>query len=100
MVVLMSISPAKAPQIKLGLDKFVHFIFYFPLGYWGLRGAKDRLFAFMIIIFGAELGFYLELFQRSVPNRGFELSDIIANISGLIFGAVSGVILKVQLQKR
>ena len=49
-----------------------------------------------LFLFLLSLGFFLELFQLWIPNRYFELLDLIANFSGVI----SSFLIFTVLQKR
>jgi VanZ family protein len=40
----------------------------------------------IIIVVLLTMGIGVELIQEVVPNRGFEMRDIVANVSGLLLG--------------
>lgn len=77
-------------------DKAAHFIVYFPIGIglWLLVRGESRLSrpAATIVLAlgcGALLGALDELHQGFVPGRFCSSSDVVADMLGVIFGALS-----------
>jgi len=79
--------------IDLSIDKIGHFIFYGILafliayGYYKNNSTIHKNGLFKALIISGFYGICLEIMQYSFfPNRYFEVLDIIANISGSLFG--------------
>ena len=61
-----------------------HFFYFFYLTFLGLvynLSVKKFINSFLFLIF---LSLFLELLHFYIPNRAFELNDLIANIAGVI----------------
>ena len=61
-----------------------HFFYFFYLTFLGLvynLSIKKFINSFLFLFF---LSFFLELLHFYIPNRAFELNDLIANIAGVI----------------
>jgi VanZ family protein len=61
-----------------------HFFYFFYLTFLGLiynLSEKKFINSFLFLIF---LSLFLELLHFYIPNRAFELNDLIANIAGVI----------------
>ena len=61
-----------------------HFFYFFYLTFLGLvynLSVKKFINSFLFLIF---LSLYQELLHFYIPNRAFELNDLIANIAGVI----------------
>jgi len=61
-----------------------HFFYFFYLTFLGLiynLSKKKFINSFLFLFF---LSFFLELLHFYIPNRAFELNDLIANIAGVI----------------
>lgn len=80
---------------QIHLDKFVHFVLFALLSFCALIGFKkqyqvDLLSQYpgvMTIAMGASYGVIIELFQGLyLPDRAFEVMDILADWSGTIVG--------------
>lgn len=67
-------------------DKLVHLAMYLALGAWFAClgfAASPLLFAL------AAYGIALEIGQEFVPGRGFDVFDIVANVTGAILGLLA-----------
>ena len=78
-----------------GSDKMHHFLSYLLTSTFGFLAYSDKNF-FRLFLFLLGLGFFLEIFQLWIPNRYFELLDLVANFSGVI----SSFLIFTVLQKR
>jgi VanZ family protein len=61
-----------------------HFFYFFYLTFLGLiynLTKKKFINSFLFLFF---LSFFLELFHFFIPNRAFELNDLLANIVGVV----------------
>ena len=61
-----------------------HFFYFFYLTFLGLiynLSEKKFINSFLFLFF---LSFFLELLHFFVPNRAFELNDLLANIAGVV----------------
>jgi len=61
-----------------------HFFYFFYLTFLGLiynLSEKKFINSFIFLFF---LSFFLELLHFYIPNRAFELNDLLANIAGVI----------------
>lgn len=80
----LTASPPK-PIDLLNIDKFYHFsafagfTFFFKLGYRKLPG-------YLILGIASLIGGAIEVAQLYIPNRGFSVADIAADIVGVAFG--------------
>lgn len=85
-LLILSLTPGNGSALD-PFDKLVHFLMYFSvtIPLMGLMNNRSQ------VIFGVFatilLGILIEYIQEYVPERGFEYWDIIANSSGVIFGA-------------
>ncbi|WP_236252934.1 VanZ family protein [Echinicola sp. 20G] len=89
-------SAAKIP----GLDKVAHFsLFAGLLLLWNRAlNSRDKKFTKQIfitnyLVFGIIFAILVEVIQQMVPNRAFDLLDIVANLSGSFVGTVCFYIL-------
>ena len=78
------------------LDKFIHFIWYFILfllwyNFLINKNVQQVLLHYRIILLVTLLilGFSLELFQQVIVKRSFEITDIIFNSLGVLFGFIT-----------
>jgi|TARA_B110000037_G_C16822932_1_gene384440 hypothetical protein len=61
-----------------------HFFYFFYLTFLGLicnLSEKKFISSFLFLFL---VSFFLELFHFFIPNRAFELNDLLANISGVV----------------
>ena len=61
-----------------------HFFYFFYLTFLGLiynLSEKKFINSFLFLFF---LSFFLELLHFFIPNRSFELNDLLANITGVV----------------
>ena len=94
LVFILSVIPVPSftPQkfIFLSFDTFAHAVFYVPLGAfclwtfpWG-----SRLFMWgRAVCYAVAFGLMVELIQRLIPWRSFELTDLVADGVGASSGA-------------
>ncbi len=91
---LSTTGEVQLPPTGLSIDKVGHLVAYAVLAWWLLWGlAKtDRLNRRNLIgvcILGAGYGIALEFVQKwYFPGRFFEVLDMVANLCGIIIGAV------------
>lgn len=94
-----SISGNSLNEIKFinipGLDKLIHFIWYFVLTLFTLAGTfkslgKIKFFLYLIIVSTCvSYGALMEYLQKTVfIARSMDIFDFIANSSGALFGAI------------
>ena len=71
-----------------------HFFYFFYLTFLGIvyNSTKKKFINSFLLLFA--LSFLLELLHFLIPNRAFELSDLIANVMG-----VAGIFFFVKLKK-
>ena len=85
-VLILSVIPNQKIFIKQGsLDfdphgYFQHFIAYGIGMFIGLKVNKNKTAMFIVL-----LGIFIEIIQYFLPYRSFNLFDILANLSGVIF---------------
>lgn len=88
-------SPPSLPTNEwLGADKIAHFGAYGLLTWLVLGGWQSNFFSknkkyIFVIFFVSMYGLGIELIQAFLPNRYFEVPDIIANIMGAFVGAIT-----------
>lgn len=87
-------------SFQIRFDHLLHFAVYFLICMYYLAGLKMKIFLFEInplkkfIILMLVLAIITELVQLWVPERVFNVFDLISNVSGVIVGM--GVIRMVQ----
>jgi len=77
---------------SLRLDYIFHIILFSP---WWLFKPKSYNKIRSWFVFGLLFAIFSELIQYFVPYRAFNINDLIANCSGVIFGTFIFVLLKV-----
>ena len=88
---LPNMGPPTTPLFDIGLDKFIH------LGTYLVLAAVPALFfnpgapLVRSILLVAAMSFGIEMAQDMVPGRLFSWGDVIANMLGVILGAVIGL---------
>lgn len=88
-------SPPSLPKNEwIGVDKIAHFGAYGLLTWLILGGWQSNFFSknkkyFFVIAFVSVYGLGIELIQGFLPDRYFEVPDIIANIMGAFVGAIT-----------
>jgi len=85
-LVLLSLIPLSGIEAPGNSDKIAHFISYgglAVLAYFIARSFNTRFYLFISVIV---LGILLEFLQLVIPGRSFSYLDILANISGTLFG--------------
>jgi len=93
-LILSVISPPSLPSNEwLGVDKIAHFASYFLLTLLILGGWEDATISnkkkyVLVIAFVSMYGMGIEFIQGFLPNRYFEVPDIIANIMGSFVGVM------------
>ena len=86
-----SIPGASFPDIELyTLDKVFHFIEYSILGFFSVKCVRKPtwIWILLILIYGILFAGFDELWQSFIPGRLSSQFDILADISGIIFGSV------------
>lgn len=84
-----------------GIDKVIHFILFafFSFVYFGHLYFRKKLkqkstFFFKLLIIGTVFGLSTEFFQFIFPlGRNASLYDILADLMGVLFGFVAGIVL-------
>lgn len=81
--------------LKVRGDYFFHCLVFIPfammfLHYARLKGKSMKIFGFLAIIGGA----CFELLHLIIPNRSFNLFDMLANVIGVVLGLALYNILK------
>lgn len=80
-------------------DKFLHFSGYLILIFscdYAIR-PNQQLFYKISLLFCYSLA--IETCQHFIPNRGFSIGDLIANLAGLLFGGLLILGLRKRLNK-
>lgn len=87
---VLSLLPSHRLPLFPGADKLFHAAFYLVLGFcWvssRIAPTPRSIRTFVILIAG--YGLLLEIGQRYVPGRSYDLLDAVANAGGAILGAV------------
>lgn len=94
MLIVGSLLPSSSPAISWvgGVnDKLLHFAAYAALTLLAVLGADDRRRMLRSVLIMLVLGVTLDIAQRFIPGRGFELSDVLADNLGLLCGALFGL---------
>jgi len=103
LLILLSLIPAPDlgfQSFKLfEMDKLIHFIMYsIFIIIWGLNIWSNKIKMFNLIIYSILLGLFLEILQHLLPSgRFFDFGDFVANIIGVLFGAIILYYLKKKL---
>ncbi|MDN3668073.1 VanZ family protein [Echinicola jeungdonensis] len=91
-----------APDIP-GLDKMVHFGLFAGLLFlwnrvWRYRQRKIKKVIFITnyLVFGIIFAILIEEVQRFIPDRSYDVGDIIANLLGSMIGTICFIILYKQ----
>lgn len=89
-MVLVSLMPGAAlPNLHVS-DKFEHWTAYAVLSFLALLAYERTRSALLCAGALVFIGLALEFGQMSVPGRGFEWNDFLANDAGVICGAMLG----------
>lgn len=86
-----SIPGESFPDIELyTLDKVFHFIEYSILGFFSVKCVRKatRIWILLILIYGILFAGLDEYWQSFIPGRLSSQFDMLADISGIIFGSV------------
>jgi VanZ family protein len=76
------------------LDKVIHFVEYFIFTFlliigiykqFGGPSFRLNLYAIAMLI-ALGFSFFLEFIQLAIPGRNFEILDLLANATGIVFG--------------
>ena len=103
LLILLSLIPVPDlgfPSFKLfEMDKLIHFIMYsIFIITWGLKIESNKIKMFNLIIYSILFGLFLEILQHLLPfGRFFDFGDFVANIIGVLFGAIILYYLKKKL---
>src|ERR1700709_727644 len=78
----------------LSVDKYIHFSIFF-IQVWLLLWAAARSTGYLKaiqylfpVLFGTGYGIMIEFIQTVIPQRSFDIHDMVANTFGAIFGAL------------
>ncbi len=80
-------------------DVIANVLFYLPLGFFGVRSTGLRSVAArvaLVLAAGTALSISMELLQFYDAGRVSAMSDVYANVAGILFGAMAGTILAVR----
>ena len=88
LVIYLSVAPAPEVPGVPGGDDVGHLLAYGTLMFWFMQLAANRGSRALIALALIALGIALELAQLYVPGRTFELTDMVANASGVFLGWV------------
>lgn len=97
MLAVLILSVSRPPSLPtndwLGFDKIAHFVCYGLMAFLILGGWQKSFFShkksyIFVIAFVSLYGLGIEFIQGFLPNRYFEVPDIIANIMGSFVGVV------------
>jgi VanZ family protein len=97
LVIVGSLLPATSPAMRavgrlpIG-SKPLHFCAYAWLALLALLAIKRRSLALLTALAMILLGVALELGQKLVPGRGFEIRDIFINGAGVLTGIAIGLL--------
>jgi hypothetical protein len=86
--------PGDYKDLPPGSDKVAHFIEYFVLALFLYRGIREDevrrmgLVLVILVVIGIAVGGLDELYQRQVPGRTSSLTDLTADFSGIVAGAL------------
>ena len=86
-----SISGESFPDTGLyNLDKVFHFIEYSILGYFTVKSVRNPTWSWipLILIYGILFAGLDEYWQSFIPGRLSSQFDMLADISGIIFGSI------------
>ena len=86
-----SIPGGAFPDIGLyNLDKLFHFIEYSILGFFAVKCVRKPTWSWipLILIYGMLFAGFDEYWQSFIPGRLSSQFDMLADISGIIFGSV------------
>jgi len=93
-IVLLSVYPGSLlgliffgnDDVLPGSDKSHHFIGYFITTIFGLLAYSEKNIFLQLSFSLLLLGSILEIIQIWIPNRSFELLDMLSNTSGVVIG--------------
>ncbi len=93
-IVLLSVYPGSLlgliffgnDDVLPGSDKSHHFIAYFITTIFGLLAYSEKNIFLQLSFSLLLLGSILEIIQIWIPNRSFELLDMLSNTSGVVIG--------------
>lgn len=95
--ILSSIPTLRPPDLGFEpQDKFYHFVFYAPFGYFVARSFSEQLllptvrgkYWFYSILFGVVYGISDEIHQYFVPGRIMSVWDMVADGLGVCLGVI------------
>jgi VanZ family protein len=110
-ITVLLMIPSKFPEIiefdLIGTDKLVHLTFFFLLVYLlekpilKLTDLPVQKWLFYISLFGIFYGIAVEYIQKYfIPNRSFDVGDIIADAVGSIAAYIVGMVLRKRYLKK
>ena len=88
-MVILSLLPQDQTAIQVPFtDKVAHFVTYLILSFVALLSSKQKHSLFTILAVQILIGVCVEGAQSLTPDRTPEFLDIVANSSGVLFGAL------------
>jgi VanZ family protein len=81
-------------SFKVHLDQLLHFVVYFLIGIFYLIGQQKGIYLFKLnplrkfILLILLLATITEIVQLWVPERAFNVYDLVSNLAGVIIGTV------------
>lgn len=92
-VLVMALLPGRfVPDWAHGRE--LHFLAYAVLASLALTVLRRARIAWLAVALALSLTIGLEYAQLLIPGRSFEVSDMVASVSGLITGVLVGIILR------
>lgn len=92
--VILAVTPDIFPM-GLYTDKALHLFTFAILSIiltWRYMEQRKKLYAALILVI--LMGVAIEAVQLFVPDRAAQITDIISNIAGIIYGLITGYLLK------
>lgn len=88
--------PIDVGEQFLYIDKFYHFIAYFSLTAWFIQIYRGRFQRYLLFIVFIVMGCLFEYLQSFNVNRLVEISDMVANILGVVIGYLLSYSIKIK----
>lgn len=96
----MAIQPQFAPPGAMGADKILHLVSFAALAVVAVVSFSHRWSRLLWLALLAGLGLAIEVAQSMVTGRQGSVSDLIADLAGLVLGTVAIVLLRHWMQRR
>lgn len=86
LILIVTLMPGNGKVAGNQLDKLIHFLIFFPLG-WSIRQQFSKIWIiFITLTLGIILGWATEYFQQYIPGRNYDWKDGLADNLGLLTG--------------